>query len=232
MFALNAVEPAEEAQIEVHLAGCGVCHREVARHLEVASALSTAERSAPPALWESISSTINPTGIEPVARSAVARHPWSGKWRWPPAIAAALTLLAGATVVQSVRLATANTDLAEALNRSIGEAAAAQSSVEPATRRVTLGSQASGSNATIVLLPDGTGYLAEHTLQPLSPDRTYQLWAIVDGKVISAGVLGQDPGVILFRIDPEGLDGFAITEETVGGVEVSGNDPVVAWLAT
>ena len=80
-------------------------------------------------------------------------------------------------------------------------------------------------------MPDGTGYLTRHTLRPLPADRTYQLWAIIDGEVISAGVLGADPGVVPFRIDPGGFEGFAITEEAVGGVAASENQPVVAWLA-
>ena len=80
-------------------------------------------------------------------------------------------------------------------------------------------------------MPDGTGYLAEHTLEPLPADRTYQLWAIVDGKAISAGILGPEPGVVPFHIDRDGFQGFAITEEVIGGVTSSENDPVVAWLA-
>ena len=109
--------------------------------------------------------------------------------------------------------------------------AASQALSDPAAQRVTLGSEVSGANAIIVLMPDGTGYVAEHTLQPLPADRTYQLWAIVGGKVISAGVLGSNPGVVPFHIDPEGFEGFAITEEEVGGVVSSQNDAVVAWLA-
>ena len=83
--------------------------------------------------------------------------------------------------------------------------AAAQAMTGADTQRITLGSQVSGANAIIVLLPDGTGYLSEHTLQPLPPERTYQLWAIIDGKIISAGILGSDPGVVPFRIDPQGF---------------------------
>ncbi|NNL14679.1 MAG: anti-sigma factor, partial [Acidimicrobiia bacterium] len=157
------------------------------------------------------------------------------------AAAAAFVLLAGAAVVQSVRVGDISTELAaeretvaaltEQLERPVLDSAVAQALGDPSSQRVVLGSQVSGSNAIIVLMPDGTGYLAEHTLQPLSADRTYQLWAIVDGKVISAGILGPEPGVVPFHIDPEGFQGFAITEEVIGGVTSSENDPVVAWLA-
>ncbi|MGI9647197.1 MAG: anti-sigma factor domain-containing protein [Acidimicrobiia bacterium] len=231
-FALNAVEPFEAVLIESHISGCDECRREVEQHLEVAAALSASERFAPPAVWESISGAIDPpeTDLGPVRPPTPLRR--SRHWLRPVAIAAVISLMAGAVVVQSLRLSTANSELAAALDRSIADAALAQSAADPASRRVTLGSEVSGSNAIIVLLGDGTGYLAEHTLQPLGSDRTYQLWAIVDGKVISAAVLGQDPGVVPFRIDPEGFEGFAITEESLGGVESSLNDPIVAWLTT
>lgn len=82
---------------------------------------------------------------------------------------------------------------------------------------------------TIVLTEDGTGYVSESSLPALPDGRTYQLWAVVDGRVISAGVLGQDPEVVPFRVDPSGLEALAITEEIAGGVAVSENPILVAW---
>ncbi len=82
----------------------------------------------------------------------------------------------------------------------------------------------------IVILPDGTGFVFRNTLDPLPEDSTYQLWAVVDQKVISAGVLGNQPDLVPFRIDPEGLEGLVITREVAGGVAVSEADPVVAWF--
>src|SRR5207253_152213 len=70
--------------------------------------------------------------------------------------------------------------------------------------------------AEVVLRPDGTGFLVKDRLAPLSPDRTYQLWMLVDGKAISAGVLGPNPGIVPFKAagDPAG---FAISNEVRGG---------------
>ncbi len=82
----------------------------------------------------------------------------------------------------------------------------------------------------VVYRTDGTGYVIGDSLPALGPDRTYQLWAIVDDRVISAGVLGSDPGVAPFRVVGE-LAGLAITEEIPGGVVSSNNDPVAVWLA-
>ena len=38
------------------------------------------------------------------------------------------------------------------------------------------------------------------------------------------------PDVVPFHIDPEGLQGLAITREVAGGVPQSEADPVVAWF--
>ena len=89
--------------------------------------------------------------------------------------------------------------------------------------------------ARVVMLPDGTGYLVNDDLTPLSADETYQLWALVgdrsDPRVISAGVLGSDPTGASFKLEGP-VTGFALTVEHAGGVPVSANDPIaVADLA-
>ena len=56
-------------------------------------------------------------------------------------------------------------------------------------------------NAEVVLGRDGVGYLVSGDLPPLSSESTYQLWAIVDDRVISAGVLGGAPTVAPFNVD-------------------------------
>lgn len=241
-FALHAVEDEEAFLVERHVEACEECRHELERHLDVASLLSTTERFAPAELWESIAGQI-PRNQE---RSQVApRSPDNNvvtlRQRFvKPLAAAAVLAIVGASAFQSIRLNTVSDQLAaerirvaaltEQLDRPPLDAAVAQALARTESRLVTLGSQVSGSNAIIVLMPDGTGYLAEHTLQPLPDDRTYQLWAVIDGKIISAGILGSNPGVVPFRIDPQGFAGFAITEEAVGGVESSQNDPVIAWL--
>ncbi len=250
-YALNAVDAAEEIAVESHLRHCDDCREELEQHREVAALLSTTETFAPTDLWETIvrqmptETASGPTNTsEPPPIALEKPHadvvPRRRRWLQPIAAAAVLALVVGTTIVQTARLGAANeqlalaranvTELTEELERPPLNAAVTQAMTGVDTQRLTLGSQVSGSNAIIVLMPDGTGFLAEHTLQPLPPDRTYQLWAIIDGKIISAGILGSDPGVVPFRIDPQGFAGFAITEEVAGGVEASENDAVVAWL--
>lgn len=249
-YALHAVDPAEAAVVESHVDECYECREELAQHREVASLLSATEKFAPAQLWDAIASRIPdvPESTEsPEVTLPNVVVPLRRSWLRPVAAAAAVALIVGTTVVQSVRLGAANSELAAeqakvaALTEQIAsppldisplDTAASQALAGAASRRLLLGSEVNRSNAIIVVMPDGTGYLTEHTLQPLPPDRTYQLWAIVDGKVISAGILGSDPGVVPFRTDPQGLEGFAITEEIRGGVAASQNDPIVLSLET
>lgn len=233
-YALDAVPADETLALERHLLQCSECREELTEHRQVAGLLAASDRFAPAQVWDSIAGEISP---QPSPQSVARLH--RRRWMAPMAVAAAFVLVAGAAVVQSVRIGSITDDLenerqavaalTDQLERPLDVAAAA-ALTDPTVQRVTLGS-VSGANAVIVLMADGTGFLAEHTLQPLAAERTYQLWAIVGGKVISAGVLGPSPGVVAFRIDAEGFEGFAITEEVVGGVESSENDAVVAWLA-
>lgn len=246
-YALNAVEPGEADALRAHVETCGECRAELDQHLEVAALMSVTDRSAPTSIWDSIADELRPdlsaaiAATPPARRDLAAVIPLRRRWLRPLAVAAAFVLVSGAAVVQSVRLTDMSNDLAaeratvsalsDELSRGPLLAAADQAMLDPSARQVSLAADGTAASAIIVLMPDGTGYLAEHTLQPLSADRTYQLWALVGGKVISAGVLGSNPGVVPFHIDPEGFEGFAITEEVIGGVESSENDPVVVGLA-
>ena len=66
-------------------------------------------------------------------------------------------------------------------------------------------------------------------LPTLPENRTYQLWAIVGERVISVGVMGNRPEITAFRVEGQ-LAGLAISEEILGGVVVSEQDPVGVWL--
>jgi hypothetical protein len=93
--------------------------------------------------------------------------------------AAALTLFAAAAIVQTLRLQGVTDDLrseqetATALNADQEpelENVVTAALGDPGAQLVSLGSEASDVNAIIVLMPDGTGYLTQHTLQPLPSD--------------------------------------------------------------
>ena len=76
------------------------------------------------------------------------------------------------------------------------------------------------------VLPDGRGYLDRDNLPTLSPDRNYQMWAVVGENKISVGLLGSEPEPAAF-VASGPVTALAITEEDAGGVVLSLQPPVV-----
>jgi anti-sigma-K factor RskA len=174
----------------------------------------------------------SPPAVDAAGRDRAGR--WSVLirvgWRAPVAVAAVVVL-----AVLSVRVVQL-----DASNRSLTAAASAplaavvdQAKADPTSSLVTLaGSSAAGTavSVDVVYRPDGTGYLIGDSLPALDADRTYQLWAIVGDRVISAGVFGADPGIAPFQVVGE-VAGLALTDEVAGGVVSSEQQPVALWLA-
>ncbi len=77
-----------------------------------------------------------------------------------------------------------------------------------------------------MISPGGTGFLMPNKLPPLAASRTYQLWAIMPGKVISLGLLGPDPTITAFS-GKGTITGLAVTDEVAGGVVQSTHAPVL-----
>lgn len=238
-YALDAVAPDEAASLREHLAGCPQCQSDLDEFRDTAALIAGAGEEAPATTWDGIARRLQ-DGYPPATVTPIRRG-----WTYMVVAAAAIVALVvgGAYVVElgvsnglrselsaareratqaEGRLATIEAE--GALARAVQQATAASGTVS-----VSLGADSIQETMTIVLTEDGTGYIADSSLPALPADRTYQLWAVVDGKVISAGVLGSDPTIVPFRVDPQGLEALAVTEEELGGVAVSENPILVAW---
>jgi anti-sigma-K factor RskA len=63
-------------------------------------------------------------------------------------------------------------------------------------------------------------YLSIQNMKELAQENQYQLWAIIDGKPVDAGVFDGDiPGLLKMKRIPAGAVAFAVTIETRGGKE-------------
>ncbi len=231
LYAIDALEGDERLIVERALRHDVELRSELDAYHGVAAALAEAVETAPstpsPVVWERIAAEVDGTRAEDVPRLAsvsdIRKH---RRWTW-----IAITVSAAAVVV-SVALGARVLDLQEGMGETSIEDLATAAIAAPGSRIVTLEAAEGfeGSQATIVLQEDGTGFLLTDTLESIAPDRTYQLWAVVrDGeetRVISAGVLGPDPGVSQFSA-AGAVEAFAITEEVSGGVVVSEGATVV-----
>lgn len=233
-YALNAVEPDEFDAVHQHLSVCSSCAAEVSGHLDVAAALSSV--ATPESLWNRIEKN-----LETVVPFAPKRPKLSigSRVLSLAAAVAALALVVGmigqASSIRDLESQVAAQgqvidDLSAEVNRNPLDQAVSIALRNPDARLASLSGSSPSEAMLIVVLPDGTGFVYENTLSNLPEDLTYQLWAVVDGKVISAGVLGNSPEIVPFHIDPEGLEGLVITAEVAGGVPQSVEEPVAAWF--
>ena len=105
----------------------------------------------------------------------------------------------------------------------------------PGAHTIQLASADGVHAAEIVMLPDGTGYFMEEGLPRLAADHTYQLWANVGDsaapRMVSAGVLGGDPRVVVFRLAAPAV-GFELTREPASGSTTPGSSIVMDGTVT
>ena len=221
--ALNALTPGEAYVFDEAVA----TDEYLAEHLdsfrrvatELADGLPDIVPAASPEIWERI---VAETGIETIAPPEIApvvpiHRKRGGVMMSVAAVAAALTI--------GVATGTVIADSAQTARDQAITAASAGSTTIEMTNPVGM----SGITASAVIEADGNGFLLGEALPALDQDRTYQLWVIVDGQVISAGLLGNNPDVVQFRAEGN-IEGMAISNEVAGGVVVSEADPVALWL--
>ena len=68
-----------------------------------------------------------------------------------------------------------------------------------------LTSATSHQAAEVVITNSGQAYWVNSTLPELSGGQTYQLWALVNGKAVSIGLIGRDPtAYAAFTAEPQG----------------------------
>ncbi len=230
LHALHAVEEGEREEIEAHLDQCDDCRREIDGHRSVASLIGaqSIEVDVPDSLWTRVEAELA-SNVTPIRRDRVSLLAAVG-------VAAAMLFL---VVVQTSRLTDVRAELAaadlrfaqveQAMAAGDWTSAAEVAAEVPNARSVTL---TGDGQAVITLLPDGTGFITESDLAELPSDRTYQLWIVQRGEVVSAGLLRRGATGSTFRFDPASLEGLVVTEEELAGVVTSEGPAVAAWFET
>jgi anti-sigma-K factor RskA len=240
-YALDAVDYDEATALEAHLESCPRCRDELRNHREVTGLLSYSGQEAPAGLWDKVMSEVRSEETPPVSsRPAViassggragrdGRSGWRA-WILPLAAAAAVVIVA-LLAVQVARLQSRTDHLSHQLAQMASPPTMANveaALAAPGARRVTL--RGSGGSASIqaVILPDGSGYLYDSTLEPLATRQTYQLWGESGPHLISYGLIGSSPApVTAFRVGRP-VQALAISVESAGGVVSPTGSPVVS----
>jgi hypothetical protein len=226
VYAVDGLDDDDErAAVDAHLAHCPRCAAEVTWHRNVAALLTTG--GPPPAgVWTQIAAALEepppPPRLVPIAAPAARSRAKRGLAGMAAVAAAAVGVVSLGLYGHDRRLDRMETAMAAGGLRRSAVAALR----DPAARTFTLGSADRPPVVQAAVVADGRGYLVADQLPPLPPDRTYQLWVLVDDQRISAGLLGRRPTVAIFHAGQR-IDGLAVTEEEAGGVAVSRSAPVV-----
>ena len=228
-YALDAVDPDEREAVEAHLAVCPRCRAELAEHLEAASYLAHTGAPAPEGLWRRIAATLEEE--PPAMRLEVVGEPGRGRPRRRRVVLAAAAVAAIVFAVMGVLIVRQEGRLDD-LHHQVAEdsltRAAMRALADPASRKMTLASPTgAGVTASAVITPSGAGYLMPSDLPKLPRGRTYQLWGVMPGHVVSLGLLGPDPQLSAFPAHG-GVEGLAITDEVSGGVSQPTGSPILA----
>ena len=196
-------------------------HRRIAA--ELVEGFSDVVPAASPELWDRIALEAGlATSPDPSSADATV-SPTSFKWRrLTPIVAGIAAVLVAVSLTAGV--------LSTRSEPAGLEELAASSADLPGSMNVALVDPATGTAvADVVVTTDGEGFIDGSALPTLAENRTYQLWAIVGERVISVGIMGNRPEISSFRVEGQ-LAGLAISEEILGGVVVSEQDPVGIWL--
>ncbi len=242
-YAVHAVEEDERALVEAHLVTCQECATEVDALVETAALLGMAEHEEPsPALWSRILTEISPAS--PASFSGPAAEPEPSR--------APRSLREVAPVIALDAAREARRERRSRVRLAIGSAAAAIALAVPVTAAIVGGSSApslaalaeqargrSDSRAVelvatdghrvgeVILTGSGVGYLRPDGLDPLPAGRTYQLWAVIDGVPVSAGLLGADPEVSTFTVNGD-VVAMAVSVEDAKGASAPSAAPVAS----
>lgn len=248
-YVLGALEGEELAALERHLdTGCAECDAEMlaasrdlealaATHSPIAPAAITRARLLKEVREDAVT---RPRGFDwlPLAAAAtLALLAWSG---WSQmSLRREVERLSAERIATEARLGLLQRDLDQARQRLDRYAAASRILAAPGLETVRLAGLEAAPRASAQALVaglEGKAVFYASNLEPPGPDRTYQLWVIVAGQPVSAGIFDveADGGASLV-VDSLGdlasVEAWAVTLEPAGGV-AQPTGPMVLMGAT
>src|SRR3954447_1510983 len=218
-YALDALSPEERARFATHLQECSACREEVRELQEAASRMGAAEPIAPPqALKARVLAAADRQPQLPPKVTSLERARKHGRRAWIAGAAAAVVLLlAGAVTVLRLQ---------QQDEPPVATPSVAQVFEAPDAHTATVRTANGGRLRVATSAARDQMAVATEGLPRLS-HRSYQLWAIRDGKATSVGVV-DDVGVgEVLRLPAPGTT-VAITVEPPGGSRQPTQEPIVA----
>lgn len=242
VFVLDAVDAAERQLVEAHLGTCSRCRAQVDGLREIAAGLAVSAGSGweepPSAVWDRIAAEVRgheaPAGARTASpapfTSRPARPRTTRRVRWVGgAVVGAAAAAVAALAIGLVHTQAQVHQLQSALAARGSQAAVRAALASPGHQVVDLESSRGVHLAEVVVQRDGAGLVVRSTMAELPASETYQLWASIDGRPISLGLLGRHPGPgASFSLGTSVLRAreLMVTVEPAGGVPAPDRAPV------
>lgn len=206
-YAVDALDPAERAEFEKHLAGCEACRAEVDDLREAAATISeTVAAPPPPGLRDRVLGDIR--GVRPLAPARTLRRRTT---RWAPALvaAAAVVLLALGGVVAWHPWSGDEQRRVTLADRVVQAADVQRVSTELKDGTVVTAYRSPSLDRAAVVAPD---------LPPPPSGRVYELWLQdAQGDMRPAGLMPSARSAFVLDGAARGARGVGITVEPAGG---------------
>ena len=227
----DALDAADRARLEAHMAsGCDRCLAERHGARRVADQLLAAAKPSTPneSIREKLMARVRDDAVRQIGNSAGNSTGRASLWPVLAAAAGLVVALAAGFYARSLQ----NSLAEETARRQTAEVEAERlrsslaSVTSPQNRAVSLDGLEAAASARATAFLDRENrrlFLYVENLPALPPDRTYQIWLLVDGTPVSVGTfdVDSDGGA---RLDGEPLPAFegsvsvAVTVEPAGGV--------------
>lgn len=214
-YALDALEPAERAAFQAHLATCRDCRDEVAGMLEAAARLGQAAAVPPPpglrerALAQAAATPQVPASLDTFPASRVP-----GRRRWPAAVAAAVVLVVGGVAGGTAAVREIRADQAAAADQAhMMRIATAPDAV---SHDVALGT----SHVVMSKAMQAAALVGEDVPMPVRAGMAYQLWMVhADGSTAPGPTFMPEGGEVLAFVegDLSHVTALSVTEEPMAG---------------
>lgn len=208
-YVMDALDPAERAAAEQHLATCAECRAEVTEFQQLTGALgeSVPPVAPPPQMRERLLAQVAHTPQDNVRVLRPRR-----RTQWFAAAAAAVVLAGGATTV-ALWPQTPTTVSAVQQVESASDATTFTAPMGNGTMRIVA---SKSLNRSVIRLSD---------VSALPSGQVYQAWMLADTGPVSAGLVtpGQDT---VMKGSPNAATGAAVTVEPTGGSQQPTTKPV------
>ena len=221
-YALNALDPQEEAAFEEHLAGCEACRTEIAALIETAGALASSMQGPPPP------PELRARILDRVAGERTNVVPLRGRRPFQAALVAAAAALALA-VGFGAWATSLSSDLDKERRAAAESARAAEVLAEPETEH----HQVEGTDGVLAIAPDRGATLVLSGLPPAPDGHTYEAWVVVEDNVQPAGLFQAGSTRTVARLSvpvPEGAL-VGVTVEPTGGSRTPSGEMLVTARA-